>query len=252
MAVQIVPGFSLTNRLILYASLILSPAQFVSGRGNHCPSNIGFLVYNWYTQIAWYKAVTSGNDIHALSVILPHFNMIYIVTYLGGISSGNRVVGVPLGLGTAGVMILNTVSAWQAWAVHQPQGYGVYQFFFFGWRTIDEDWHKYFFLMWQIFDSITAFFSVIGAILFAILISREEKEKKVKWYSRYIAIPVGSIYVLLGAWPLIMWTELIIQRNQLVSETDMTAVWLFVAQVVTMLLPKCLADLSCFWGRQEL
>jgi hypothetical protein len=32
----------------------------------------------------------------------------------------------------------------------------------------------------------------------------------------------------------------------------MTAVWLFVAQVVTMLIPKCIADLSCFTGRKGL
>lgn len=50
MTVQIVPGFSPTNRILLYASFALSPAQFVSGLGNNCPTNLGFLAYNLYTQ----------------------------------------------------------------------------------------------------------------------------------------------------------------------------------------------------------
>ncbi|KAK4113687.1 hypothetical protein N656DRAFT_706694 [Canariomyces notabilis] len=250
MSVQIVPGFSLTNRLILYASLLLSPAQFVSGLGNPCPSNIGFLAYNLYTQIAWHKAVTGDSDIHALSLILPHFNLIYAVTYVGGVSSGSLIWGVPLGLGTTSVLILNTVSSWKAWAVHQPRGYGVYQFFFYGWRTIDEDFHKYLFLLWHIFDSLWCAGGIYMAIFLAITMS--EVGKEARWYRTYLAIPLGSIGVLVFlAWPLILWTELIIARNQIVSETDMTAVWLFVAQVVTMLIPKCIVDLSCFRGKEE-
>lgn len=79
----------------------------------------------------------SSDDIHALSLILPHFNFLYALSYLGGVSSGNAVMGALLGLGTAAVIVLNTVSAWTAWAVYQPQGYDVYQFFFFRWRTLD-------------------------------------------------------------------------------------------------------------------
>jgi hypothetical protein len=218
MSVQIVPRFSLANRLILYASF-LAPAQFVSGIGNHCPSNIGFLAYNLYTQIRWLQAVMGdSSDLHALSLILPYFNLIYAVSYVAGVSSARFVWSVPLGLGTTGVLVLNTVSSWKAWAVHQPRGYGVYQFFFFGWRTLDDDWHKYFFLLWYIFDSMWAFFYIIVAI--GLAFSMPKVEKEARWYHTYLAIPLGSIGMLacLG-WPLILWTELIIARNQLVSET---------------------------------
>ncbi len=256
MAIQIVPGFSLTNRVLLYASFALSPAQFVSGVGNPCPSNLGFLAYNCYTQARWYQAMAGhADEIHALSVILPHFNMLYAFSYLGGISAGSLVLVGLLGLGTAGVVVLNTVSAWTAWAVHQPQGYGVYQFFFFGWRTLDEDFHKWLFLLWQISDSVLALFCVVAAIgavvLFAIMKEDVAKvaENQLKWWHRCAAVPVGGAFMLLVGWPLVMWTELIVSRNQLESETDMVAVWLFVAQAVTMLLPSCGASLSCFRGR---
>lgn len=46
--------------------------------------------------------------------------------------------------------------------------------------------------------------------------------------------------MLLFCWPLILWTELIVQRNRIESETDMIAVWLFVAQCVAMLAPSCM------------
>src|SRR4051812_32092244 len=96
--IQVIPGFSLTNRWLLYTSMMLAPAQFVSGLGSNCPSNIGFLAYNWYTQIQWYQASRS-KDMHALSLLPVHFNGIFIFTYLGGISSGNYYMGAILGLG---------------------------------------------------------------------------------------------------------------------------------------------------------
>jgi hypothetical protein len=43
--------------------------------------------------------------------------------------------------------------------------------------------------------------------------------------------------VLFFAWELILWVELIISRNHIESPTDMIAVWLFIAQIVTMVLP---------------
>jgi len=43
--------------------------------------------------------------------------------------------------------------------------------------------------------------------------------------------------VLSFIWPLIMWVELIFARNHIQSDTDMVAVWLFVAQVILMLIP---------------
>ncbi|AEO56375.1 hypothetical protein MYCTH_2301215 [Thermothelomyces thermophilus ATCC 42464] len=77
MAVQVVPGFSLTNRWLLYTSYFLAPAQFVSGLNSNCPSDIGFLAYNWYTQIQWYKLMSGKDEIHAISLLLPHFNLLY-------------------------------------------------------------------------------------------------------------------------------------------------------------------------------
>ncbi|EGO56187.1 hypothetical protein NEUTE1DRAFT_83238 [Neurospora tetrasperma FGSC 2508] len=260
MTIQIVPGFSPTNRILLYASLALSPAQFVSGLGNNCPSNLGFLAYNLYTQVQWYQAMTgSSDDIHALSLILPHFNFLYMLSYLGGVSSGNVAMGALLGLGTAAVIVLNTVSAWTAWAVYQPQGYGVYQFFFFGWRTLDEGWHKWLFMLWQVSDSGLALAGMVAAIVIVVWLAVKEHvgdgfAKRVKWWYTYAAVPAGGLVMLFVGWPLILWTELIISRNELESETDMVAVWLFVAQAVTMLLPSCGLSLSCFrcgLGRQK-
>jgi hypothetical protein len=60
---------------------------------------------------------------------------------------------------------------------------------------------------------------------------------KVQWYCRYLAIPLGAVLVLLVAWPLIMWTELIVIRDHIKSETDMVSVWLFFAQVLSMMIP---------------
>lgn len=252
MSVQIVQGFSPTNRILLYASLALSPAAFISGLGNNCPSNVGFLAYNLYTQIQWYQAMAgSSDDIHALSLILPHFNFLYMFSYLGGISSGNVIMGALLGLGAAATMVLNTVSAWTAWAVHQPQGYGVYRFFFFGWRTLSKGWRKYLFMLWQISDSVLALVGVIAAIGIGvgIAVKGDGLAKDKKWWHTYAAVPLGTLAMLFVGWPLILWTELIIKKNKLESETDMVAVWLFVAQAVTMLVPSCGLSLSCFRGR---
>ena len=228
-------GFSLINRWLLYASLMLAPAQFVSGLGNSCPSNLAFLAYNWYTQLDWYWAARD-RELHALSLLPAHFNLIYAMTYLGGVSSGSLFFAILLGLGTAGVMILNTVTAWVAWATLQTEGFGKWQFFFFGWRTLDEGWHK-FFLLWQIFDSLSALGTVISAMYIAVASASTDKE--LEWFWRYPMIPVGAVSVLITSWPLIMWTELIYARNNIQSETDWVPVYLFIAQVVAMLIPSC-------------
>jgi len=253
--VQIIPGFSLTNRWLLYTSLMLAPAQFVSGLGSNCPSNIGFLAYNWYTQIQWYWAI-QGKQIHALSLLPVHFNAIYTISYLGGVTSGNIFMGLILGLGTAGVLTLNTVSAWTSWVTNQPEGFGVYQFFFFGWRTLDDGWHK-FILLWQIGDSIAALVCVVVAIGLAIAAAEGDddeiidmvpfatRKRDIAW-ARYPAIPLGAVAMLVFEWPVILWTELIVARNQIESATDMVAVWLFVAQVVAMMIPPCSTCLRCF------
>src|SRR5271156_1988492 len=118
-----VAGFSLTNRWLLYTSIMLAPAQFISGVRSNFPANLGFLAYNWYTQISWYQAI-QGKQLHALCLLPVHFNTMYSIIYLGGITSGNIFMGLFLGFGTAGVIVLNNVSAWTSWAVDQPDGFG--------------------------------------------------------------------------------------------------------------------------------
>lgn len=236
--VQVVSGFSPMNRWLLYASCMLAPAQFISGIGNNWPSNIGFLAFNIYTQTAWHTAVRH-EELHALCLLVPHFTFIWAVTYLGGITSGNLFMGAVLGFGTAGVLLLNGVTAWISFLTNQPEGFGVYQFYFFGWRTLDHDWHT-FFLVWQIFDTLEAVSLVILAITIPLAIaskSMEAEEELVPWWSTYPAVPAGAALVMLALWTLILWTELIVSRNQIESDTDWTAVWLFIAQVGAMLVP---------------
>jgi hypothetical protein len=239
---QIVAGFSLTNRWLLYANMMLAPAQAVSGWGSNCPSNIGFLAYNWYTQIQWFQAI-QAKQLHAVSMLPVHYNTLCSLSYLGGITSGNFIMGTLLGLGTVGVMILNNVSGWVSWATNQTQGFGEYQFFFFGWRTLSPGWHK-FFLVWQISDSLETFTFAITAMYGAIacvIAERQyrEKGKTLPWWARYPATPIGAAFMLFLCWPLILWFELIISSNNIDSPTDWIAVWLFIAQVVAMLLPNC-------------
>jgi hypothetical protein len=174
--VEIVSGFSLTNRLLLYASFMLAPAQFISGLGNNCPSNVGFLAYNWYTQIAWYSAI-KAKQLHALSLLPIHFNFIFVITYLGGVTSGNIVMGLLLGFGTAGVIVLNSVAAWTSWATNQQEGFGVYEFYFFGWRTLSPGWHT-FFLLWQIGDSTLALNCLVTAIGIPIAVANRDDDEK--------------------------------------------------------------------------
>jgi hypothetical protein len=236
-----VSGFSLTNRWLLYASFMLAPAQFISGVGNNSPTNVGFLAYNWYTQIQWYQAI-KAKQLHALSLLPVHFNFLFVMTYLGGITTGNIIMGLLLGISTAGVIVLNSVAAWTSWATNQPEGFGVYQFFFFGWRTLSPGWHK-FILLWQIGDSILALNCLIVAIGAPIALATRKAEKELPWYcNTYPMILIGAVVMLLCGWPLILWTELIVARNRIESATDMVAVWLFVAQVGAMLIPPSFTD----------
>jgi hypothetical protein len=78
---QVVQGFSLTNRWLLYASMMLAPAQFSSGVGLSIPTSPGFLAYNCYTQIQWYHAV-KARELHALSLLPVHFIIVYAISYL--------------------------------------------------------------------------------------------------------------------------------------------------------------------------
>ena len=239
MSTQVVEGFSLTNRWLLYTSMMLAPAQFAGGIGNNLPTNVGFLAYNWYTQIQWYQAV-KAKELHALSLLPVHFNCVYAITYLGGISSGNIFLSALLALGSVGVLILNTISSWISWKTNQPEGYGEYQFFFFGWRTLSHGWHI-FTLLWQIGDTLFVLNTAILAFyLVAVAGIGKEDIGRIPWYLRTWggAIPLGAICMLILVWPLILWVELIVQRNHIESETDMIAVWLFVAQVGAMFIPS--------------
>lgn len=158
-----------------------------------------------------------------------------------------------LGLGTAGLIVLNTVTAWIAWATNQREGFGIYQFFFFGWRTLSPGWHK-FILLWQIGDSLNALTCLIGAIVISILVVIRAKDDENKWYNkwwvRYPVIPAGAVVMMFVGWPLVLWTELIVNRNSIVSDTDYVAVWLFIAQVAAMLMPSCGLSLNCFKRRK--
>lgn len=242
--VAIVDGFSLLNRWLLYTNFMLAPAQFASGLCNNCPSNIGFLAYNWYTQVAWYRAA-KAQEMHAISLVLVHVNQLFSLSYLGGVTSGNIYMGALLGLGTAGVIILNSVAAWTAWATNMHDGFGEYQFFFFGWRTLTKGWHT-FILLWQISDSMLAFVCIVAALAIPVTLIGMD-DKNIPWWVRYPAMPLGAAVMLFIGWPLILWTELIVQKNHIESETDWIAVWLFVAQVGTMVIPSCGLSFSCLW-----
>lgn len=241
--VEITEGFSLANRCLLYTSFMLAPAQLISGLGDNSPTNLGFLAYNWYTQITWYRAI-KANRLHALSLLPVHFNTLYALAYLGGISAGNLPMTILLGVGTAGVMILNTICGWLCWTTNQREGFGVFRFFFFGWRTLDSRWHK-FMLLWQIFDTVAAFSCVIMVFVLALRFSRITTED-VKWHWKYTVILPGAAIMLLIGWPLILWSELLMAGNHIKSGTDMIAVWIFAAQLGAMLMPNIPRYLACF------
>jgi len=221
----------------------------MSGIGNNSPTNIGFLAYNWYNQCAWYAAA-QGNDFHALSLLPVHFNFIYAITYLGGISSGNIVMGFTLWLGTIGLLVMNNITAWVSWATDLPKGDGIYQFFFFGWQTLDRCWRT-FILLWTISDTIMAFIAaILGLVLtFGPIAMLKEESFTPSLYDIYRVVLYGSPTMLMFTWVLIMWVELIISRNNIESDTDMVAVYLFIAQVVLILLPDPLRIAMIVWRR---
>ena len=247
---QVIQGFSLTNRCLLYTSTVLALPQAIAGLESHVPINIGFLAYNWYNQIAWYKAI-KANQLNALCLLLPHLNLIFALTYLGGTTAADFFTAALLVLGTLGVMALNTVAAWTSWATNQREGFGEYQFFLGGWRTLDPHWHK-FFLLWQIGDRIGVLLTTTLAIIAIITIATGQAERfytRPAWYKKYTAIATGlaSSPILVG--PLIAWTELVVARNHIESATDWIAVWLFVAQVGALLIPLESVLLKCLRTR---
>ncbi|KAF9053266.1 hypothetical protein BJ165DRAFT_1446512 [Panaeolus papilionaceus] len=235
----VIPGFSPTNRWLLYTSLMFAPAQALGGLGSNSPVNIGFLAYNIYQQYTWYIA-TKDRNLHALSLLPVHLNFIYSVTYLGGVPSGNIFLGVISALGTSSLIVINTITAWISVKTNLPEGDGIYQFFFFGWRRLTKGW-RIFFLLWQVGDTLltvnTVIIAFIGGIMIPLTVDKEKLDRtKFKLY-RDTAVLWGSVVVLVSFWPLILWMELIVKRNNIVSETDMIAVYLFIAQAVLMVVP---------------
>lgn len=73
----------------------------------------------------------STSKLYVLSFLSIHFNFMYVFSYAGGISSGNIFMSILLGLGTVGVLLLNTIAVWMSWATKQPEGFGEYQFLLF-------------------------------------------------------------------------------------------------------------------------
>ena len=242
--VQVIPGLSLLNRCLLYTSAALALPQGIAGWESYIPINIGFLAYNWYNQIIWYQGI-KAKQLHALCLVIPHLNLTFAITYFGGMTAANLYVSALLVLGTMGIIVLNTVAAWTSWATNQKEGFGVYQFFFYGWRTLGPHWHQ-FFLVWQIFDTLFVLAMVTLAIIIIIAIIRGEAEvSKPAWYHRYVAILAGAFISPFVIGPLILWTELIVARNHTESATDWIAVWLFVAQVGALLIPFESVFLKC-------
>lgn len=188
----------------------------------------------------WYRAV-KAKQLHAISLLPVHYNTVCAITYLGGITSGNIPMALVLGIGSAATMFLNNISGWTSWATNQEDGFGVYRFFFFGWRTLSPGWHK-FFLLWQISDSIETLVFAGGAIVGAVAAAAKwdkDDDEESWWWWRYPAVIVGSIIMLLLFWEFIFWMEMVVHGNHIESATDWVAVWLFVAQAVTMLVPAC-------------
>ena len=240
--VRVISGFSLLNRSLLYGSSKLAPLQFAFGIGNNFPSNMGFLAYNWYIQWTWYRAIRNHETLDALSLLPAHLNLTLAVTYLGGITSGNIYMAVLLVLGTVGAIILSTVTAWACWATVQKDGFQIYDFFFFGWQSFSPGWHR-FFLVWQIFDTSWAIgFTILGIILSIETVRMKEPDEGPHYVRQIITLP-GYVGVVLLLGPFILWTELIVSRNHIVSNTDWTAMWLFIAQLIMMSLVHC----STYW-----
>jgi hypothetical protein len=240
-AVSIVDGFSPLNRAIMYISAILAPAQAISGIGHTGLSNLGFLAYNYYAQIVWFRAV-KHNELHALALVVVHTNTTLAFAYVGGIFSGNRWIALLLAFGAMGVLWLNNATAWISWMQGQEEGYGEWQFFFFGWRTLTHGWHK-FIMVWQIANTLES----LGFSGLFLSLALQAGTTKFMWWHRLPAIPLGGVIMAFILFPYILFVELLVRRNHIDSGTDWGAVYAFGAQVALMLLPdfgKCVRRVS--------
>lgn len=106
-----------------------------------------------------------------------------------------------------------------------------------GWRV--------FFLLWEISNTIQIAIVVLWLVLIALSTpaswTKEETEDSGWKWIRATAIFWGAVLALLLTWPFILWTELVVRKNNIVSETDPVSVYLFAAQVGTMVLPSLFA-----------
>ncbi|TEB28327.1 hypothetical protein FA13DRAFT_1755853 [Coprinellus micaceus] len=231
MSTPILPGFSLANRWIFYTSTMLAPAQALAGFGSNWPSNIGLLAYNIYQQL------------HALSLVPVYLNMMLPITYAGGVPAGNRLMVSLLCVATIGLIITSTLTAWVSWRSNLPEGDGEYQFPFFGSRTLNKGW-RMLFLVWGICNTLSSLGMIIS-------VKPEEDEGLFGWVKKKIfllratAICWGAVGILILVWPFIYWMESIVKWNRIVSDTDMISVYLFVAQVVVMIVPTVFHIFRC-------
>ncbi|KAF6744606.1 hypothetical protein DFP72DRAFT_1018729 [Ephemerocybe angulata] len=251
MSTPVVAGFSLTNRLLIYFNFLLAPAHLLAGGEitlpeklrylRYFPSNLGFLAYDCYQQVLWYKAINT-EEIHALSLVIAYLNAMYAITYLAGLSAANHLYFSLQALGVAGMLTINAISGWINCTQNLPKGDGVYRFWFFGWRRLSEGWRGL-----AIFIQVLI---TLGSLILAIVViilarrhsqfmgkyAKEQGEPWGKWW-RIGAIALLTLIVLIFGWPLALWMELVVLKNGLVSETDWVAVYLFIAQVVMMIIP---------------
>lgn len=245
-------GFSLTNRLLLYANIITAPAAFMGGLGSNLPINAGFLGYTIYQQYLFYIA-TKHKQLHALCMLPQYLNTMYAITYATGISSGNYVLSFTLCIGTIAALIINNITTWTAYVTNIPEGYGVYHFFFFGWRTITPNWRKLF-LLWGVFDSfVTLDYIALSAYIAALTpaLSKDvEEDNTYRWW-RDTSLLWGSVVGLVAFWPFVVWTELIVQRNNIVSATDWISVYLFIVQIALLAIPSIYSILQRLFRREE-
>lgn len=130
------------------------------------------------------------------------------IIYLGGISSGNVLMGVFRGLGSAGLLVLSCITSWTSWISNQTQHYGVYRTTSscWGYRTLWPGCHK-FMCAWAVGDSLITF-------------------------SLVLAVAFRAMAVVLT--PLVVWMELIVRETRIESATDWISVCMFVAQAVAL------------------
>lgn len=224
------------------------PAAALGGLGTHIPINAGFLGYTCYQQYLFYVAA-KHKQLHALCMLPQYLNTIYPFVYLAGISAGNGLLSFLLCIGTLAALIINNITTWTIYWRDLPEGYGIYRFFFFGWRTLSPKWRTLFHL-WAISDTIfTLLFIGLSIYVAAVVPAASESAKDdddIRWWND-TSLVWGSVLCTVVFWPLVLWVELIVKENHIVSETDMIAVYLFVAQIALLVIPSIYSILRRLW-----